>query len=117
MAIDSAPETRPDSGWKLSALDRISFLGICSVPHSRPDPPFRFALAATELIEGLALVGMYGTDICLGYETLFRSPGVGLGIYSSRVRVRAIIRSLRVLQVSGCPQTSHIYATDTYKLD
>jgi len=54
-------------------------------PHSRPDSPFRFALAATELTEALALVSMYGTDIYLGYENLFGSPGVGPGPCSSQV--------------------------------
>jgi len=43
----------------------------------------------------LALAGKYYTNIRLGDETLFGSPGAGAGTYSSRVGVGAMVRLLR----------------------
>ena len=47
--------------------------------------PFASRLGATQLTRALALIGMYYTNIHLGYETLFGSPGAVPGTLSSRV--------------------------------
>jgi len=75
--------------------------------------PFASRLGTTQLAGGLAIVGMYDTNIYLGYETLFWSPGAGPGTCSSRVEVQAMIRLPRVPQVSGCIQSVYIYYADT----
>jgi hypothetical protein len=76
--------------------------------------PFASRLGATQLTGGLALVGMYDTNICLVYETLFGSLGAGPGTRFSRFSgVGVIIPLPRVLQVSGCIQSVYIYCADT----
>jgi len=61
----------------------------------------------------LALAGMYYTNICLGSETLFGSPGAGLDTRFSGVW--AVIHLPRVLQVTGCLQTSCVYTADIFE--
>jgi len=46
---------------------------------------FASRLVATESIRGLALIRVCHTNIYLGYETYFGSPGARLGTLSSRV--------------------------------
>ena len=47
--------------------------------------PFASRLGATQSTRALALIGTYYTNIHLGYETLFGSPGAVPGTLSSRV--------------------------------
>jgi len=46
---------------------------------------FALRLRVAHFAGGLALAGMYYTNIYLGYETLFGSPGAGPGTRFSRV--------------------------------
>ena len=79
------------------ASDRISFSGSLSFPPLRSwARAFASRLAATESARGLALMGIICTNIYLGYEIHFGSPGEGLCTRSSWVRVRATIRLPRV---------------------
>jgi len=71
-------------------------------PARAPAHPFALRLGATQLIGALALIGIYYTNIYLGYETLLESPGAVPGTLSSRVGVVGLIIPLpRMLQVSN----------------
>ena len=69
------------------APDRVSFLGMSGSPACTPAHPSASRLGATQLVRAFALIGKYYTNIFLGYESLFESPGVVLGTLSSRVGV------------------------------
>jgi len=67
--------------------------------------PFTFAIGRHTIDWGLALVGMYCNDICLGYETFFGSPDTGPDNLASWVGAEVIIPSPHVLQVSSILDT------------
>jgi len=96
----NAAQNGCELGWQCSiyersiassprAPDRVSFLGTRGLPTLAH--PFALRLGATQLTGGLALVDMRYTDIYLGYELLFRSPGAGPDTLSSRVRGGGVI--------------------------
>jgi len=96
-----------------SRLIGFPFWEHAASPASVLVRPFALRLEATELTRGLALTGMYYTNMPLGYETLFGSPGACQGTCSSRVRAWAIIHLPCMLQVSICVQSIYIYYADT----
>jgi len=78
----------------------------------------RFAsrLRVAHFAGGLALAGMYYTNIYLGYETLFGSPGAGPGTRSSGVEVGGVIHLPHVRQVSSCLETIYLCIADINEL-
>ena len=65
-------------------LTRSGFLfGNARLPLLASGSPFALRLVASQFTGGLASMGVYSTNIYLGYETLFGSPGAGPVILSS----------------------------------
>ena len=62
--------------------DQVSFLGTRVLPALAH--PFASRFGATQFTRCPALVGAYYTNVYLGYETIFESPGVVPGTLSSR---------------------------------
>ena len=82
------------------APDRVSFREQASSPPPALAHPFALRLGATQFTGGSVLVGAYYTNIYLGYETIFESPGAVTGTLSSRGGGGLSIPLPRVLQVS-----------------
>jgi len=99
------------------APDRVPFSGTPNFPLLAHWLAFALRLGTNKLTRGLALIGTHCTNTCLGYGTIFGSPGTGPDTLSFRVGVGAMILLLHALKVSSVLDTCYIYPTDICKVN